>query len=234
MLNRAIIFVRRGAAYGIGHVGWAFAEDNDVFSAGAVENHGGGLHTSPKEMGFWARRTRDPITPMRARHYDEFKVIDLAQADPMGAKRVVAWVHQHAYEAFGRNCKDDAYDVLRAYGIQNLPVPAHHWEPNHWFNQVQGTHYQIDGDGVAPEDDKMKPAMSDAVEPDLDSLNDSPYLEEKPSAPTWRTSETEAFRAFQLAIEAALPMAVTANLRNQPPIQGLLGRLLRLLGLENR
>ena len=79
---------------------------------------------------------------------------------------------------------DDAYDVLRAYGAQQLPVPAHHWEPNHWFNQVQGVHYRIAEDGVAPEDDQMKPVVIGAIEPDLASLKDDSSAEETPVAPT--------------------------------------------------
>jgi len=233
MANRALIFVRRSGAYGIGHVGWGFVDDNGAFNVGAVENHSGGLHTSPSEMGFWTLRTRDPIAPMRDRHYDEFKLIDLVQADPLGAKQVVAWVKQQAYAALGRNCMDDAYDVLRAYGAQQLPVPAHHWEPNHWFNQVQGVHYHIVGDGVAPEDDTLKPAEIGAVEPDLASLNDASFAEETPVAPRWRTPESAEFHSFQAEMKAALPMRQADSRPQQSARSGLIIRLLRLLRFEN-
>jgi len=234
MANRAFIFVRRSGAYGIGHVGWAFTEENDIFTAGSVENHGGGLRTLPSEMDFWMLRTRDPIAPMRDRHYDEFKVIDLEQADPIGAKRVIFWVKQQVYATFGRNCMDDVYDVLRVYGVQQLPVPAQHWEPNHWFDQVQGAHYRIDDAGVAPEDDKMKPVMSSTVEPGLVRLEGSPDAEETPAAPTWRTPETEEAYTFQATLATVRSMPVVSSQSNQSATQGLLSRLMHLFGFEDR
>lgn len=129
---------------------------------------------------------------------------------------------------------DDAYDVLRAYGAQQLPVPAHHWEPNHWFNQVQGVHYRIAEDGVAPEDDQMKPVVIGAIEPDLASLKDDSSAEETPVAPAWRLPESAESHSFQAEMEAALPMLRADNRPQQSASPGLILRLLRLLRFENR
>jgi hypothetical protein len=233
-VNRAIVFLRRHAAHGIGHVGWAFADGADTFNAGAVENPRGTLHTPPAEMGFWTLRTRDPAEPMRARRYDEFKVIDVEQADPTFARRVVAWVRQQPYDVVGCNCMDVTYDVLRAYGVPHLPVPAHHWEPNHWFDHVPGSHYYIDGDGVRQEADRRQPAMIGTPKPDLDSpIVDQPP-EETPSVPAWRTPDTEEARIFQAAMLAAPLMPQASAHHNWLAIQTFLANLLRLLGIEHR
>ncbi len=70
MSDHAIVFVRRKAAYGLGHVGWAFTLNERLFNTGAVENHSGALFALSGRMGFWMTRTPDPIKAMRKRHYD--------------------------------------------------------------------------------------------------------------------------------------------------------------------
>lgn len=234
MTSRAIIFLRRHAAHGAGHVGWAFTDETDTFNAGAVENSRGTLHTPAAEIGLWSLRTRDPVEPMRARRYDEYKIIDVEQADPAYARSVVAWVRQQPYDIVGGNCMDFTYDVLRAYGIPQLPVPAHHWEPDHWFAHVSGTHYQIDATGVAQEDDHKRSAMIGTEEPDLESLSQDPPLEETPSVPAWRTPGTTAALAFQSDMVTAPPMPKANTAHNRPNFQTLLARLLRLLGIGRR
>lgn len=222
MVKRAIIFLRRHAAHGIGHVGWAFLEEKDTFNAGAIENPLGTLRTLPANMGFWTKRTRNPIKPMRTRRYDEFKVIELAQADPAYARRVVAWVRQQPYEIVHQNCMDATYDVLRAYGLTNLPVPAHHWEPNHWFDSIQGEHYRIDGKGVAVEDDHVHPIIIGAVEPDEESFEISSSSEppaEEPTVPTWRIPHTPEGIAFQAAMLTAPPMPAHKRYGRGPALQ---------------
>src|SRR5437773_10781009 len=92
MQAKAVVFLRRSGADGIGHVGWAFDNGDGTFTAGSIENPHHSLHTNRRKMGFWAVRARDPIVPMRDRRYHEFKVIDLAQGDQNAAIRVVKWV----------------------------------------------------------------------------------------------------------------------------------------------
>ncbi len=131
MATLAAVFVRRSGAHGAGHVGWCFAYGDDAFNAGSVENPQGTLFASPEDAGFWAVRIRDPLSPMRLRGYDEFKTFKLKQGRPFDALRIVLWVRRQGYDVFGRNCMDATYDILRTFGVQDLPVPARYWEPNH-------------------------------------------------------------------------------------------------------
>lgn len=222
MIYSAIIFVRRSGAYGIGHVGWAFTIDNHIFNAGSVENHSGGLVTPPDQMGFWTLETNDPIKPMRLRRYDEFKVLDVRSANPDYAQRVVAWVHKQAYEAIGRNCMDDTYDVLRAYGIDHLPVPSHIWEPNHWFNHIIGEHYHIEPDGIDRTADK-KPPEHEPMLSDLASLTADILAKLPPTPPTWRLPGTREANHFKAAVKL-VPWLPTKR-------KTLFGRSLRRLGI---
>ena len=203
MQAKAVVFLRRSGADGIGHVGWAFDNGDGTFTTGSIENPRHWLRTSPHEMGFWAVCARDPIIPMRDRRYNEFKVINLGQGDLNAATRVVKWVSQQPYAVVGHNCMNATYDVLRAYGVERLPVPAHHWEPNHWFDRVQAQHYQIDANGVRIESDAHGAATCGPADADVASLfaDDSSTI--KPLQPAWRTANTSAEREFQSALAAA-------------------------------
>ena len=71
----AVIFVRRRATYGIGHVGWGFlilsgerrrtdailTGDGNLWEIGAVENHRGWLITPPLKDGYWCKKTSEPL-----------------------------------------------------------------------------------------------------------------------------------------------------------------------------
>ncbi|MEZ4861629.1 MAG: hypothetical protein R3C14_09990 [Caldilineaceae bacterium] len=187
MLYQALVFVRRNAAYGIGHVGWAFTLSEGIFNAGAVENHHGGLITPSSRMGFWMLHTYDPTAPMRKRRYTEFKVIQLEEADPATAEGVARWVGAQAYEFIGRNCMDDTYDVLRTYGVKNLPPPATHWEPNYWFDAIAGDHFSIKDKGFI-----RHPTV------------DTPPVHVMPA---WRQANAPESEALQMSIHATPPMA---------------------------
>src|SRR5690349_1767561 len=69
MLAKAVVFLRRSGADGIGHVGWAFDNADGTFTTGSIENPRHTFYTNPHDMGFWVVRVRDPISPMRARRY---------------------------------------------------------------------------------------------------------------------------------------------------------------------
>jgi hypothetical protein len=231
MDNLALVFLRRSAAHGIGHVGWAFAEDMEMFLAGAVENPHGTVVTAPADMGFWIIRTQDPINPMRTRRYNEFKVLDVTQGDPSYARHVAAWVRQQPYKVIGCNCMDAAYDILRAYGASKLPPPAHYWEPDHWFDHVAGNHYRITGEGIVAEDDAAPPVVFTPELPDSASLNTDHLLTDVPSAPDWRVPGSEAALAFQAALQAVSPPP-PADMRAPRPLPStFMAKLRRWLGL---
>lgn len=227
----AVVFVRRSGARGIGHVGWAFDCGDGTFNAGSVENPRHTLRTPPVNMGFWTIRTADPIDPMRKRSYDEFKLITLDQGDPAYAWQVVAWVSQQPYEVIGRNCMDVTYDVLRALGVAHLPVPAHHWEPNHWFNHVHGQHYRIDADDVTLESDGHRPTLIGPVLPDREILIDRPLAGVTPAVPRWRIANTPEWHEFQAAMAAAPPMPAAKTRSCEAAHVRIVDKIRRVLGI---
>ncbi|HEY9180534.1 MAG TPA: hypothetical protein VIO32_07425 [Candidatus Baltobacteraceae bacterium] len=136
---RAAVFIRYHSGDGFGHVAWAFETGDGRVDAGSVENHSGHLFTPASKMGFWNGMFDDPVAPMRAHGYDDLKWIDVPDADPLLAYRTVLWIEHEAYKALHRNCEDDAYDVLRAFGVKDLAPPSFMWFPKSWFRRFRGT-----------------------------------------------------------------------------------------------
>ena len=136
---RAAAFIRYHSGDGFGHIGWAFDFDLPQASAGSVENHSGHLFTPATKMGFWSEFTGDPVAPMRQHKYDDLKYVDLPNGDPVLAYRTVLWIKNNGYRAWFRNCEDDVYDVLRAYGVTDLAPPSLIWFPKTWFRRFRGT-----------------------------------------------------------------------------------------------
>jgi len=48
------------------------------------------------------------------------------------------WISRQPYVILGRNCLDDVYDVMRAYGVPKLPTPQHDIIPDRWFELLPG------------------------------------------------------------------------------------------------
>jgi hypothetical protein len=231
MEAKAVVFLRRSGADGIGHVGWAFDNGDGTFTAGSIENPRHTFYTKPRAMGFWMVCARDPILPMRARRYREFKVLDLGQTDRSSALRVVKWVSRQPYEVIGHNCMNATYDVLRAFGADDLPVPAHHWEPNHWFDHVRGQHYRIDAEDVQIEAEGRHAAAIGPAQPDVESLFSGAPEAIEPLQPAWRTENTPAWREFRAALTAAPRMPQPSCHRHMPTRARLLERIRQLLRL---
>lgn len=141
---RAAAFIRYHSGDGFGHVGWAFDAASGLVNAGSVENHSGHIFTPATKMGFWNGEFADAAVPMRAHGYDDVKWIDVPNADAVLAYRTVLWIKHNAYRVLHRNCEDDVYDVLRAYGVQNLPLPMLHWFPRTWFHRFRGNLAHVD------------------------------------------------------------------------------------------
>ena len=227
-MMRALVFVRRTGADGAGHVGWAFDCGDGTFNVGSIENPHHSLRTQPARMGFWAIEGRDPIEPMRQRAYTHFKLIEVDDSRPTFARQVVAWLGARPYDMFGHNCMNATYDVLRAYGVAPLPAPAHHWEPNHWFDHIQGREYRIDSQNVIAEGQIGKRSVDLFALPDAASLSDELPSDITPAQPSWRTPETPEWHALQRDMAAALAMPPTA--RRQHRSQGLLSYIWHWLG----
>lgn len=232
MIYQAIVFVRRHSAYGVGHVGWAFLLNARLFNTGAVENHKGGLFTPSAGMGFWMVHAADPIVPMRKKRYNEFKVIDVDQGDPQTATGVVHWVSRQAYEAIGRNCMDDTYDVLRAYGVEKLPPPARHWIPNYWFDMLGGTHFRIQNKGIIRLAGSGQPAISGGLLQDGASLHLATYPKPSPIKPVWRDLTTADSNHLQTSIQTAPPMPIIHKRYGPKPLLLFWFHFLQWLGLK--
>jgi hypothetical protein len=138
---QAAAFIRYHSGKGFGHVGWAFDFDPSVphANAGSVENHSGHFFTPATQMGFWTAFSPDPTEHMRKRQYDDVKYLDIPGGDPILAYRTVLWIKDNAYRAWLRNCEDDVYDVLRAFGVTDLTPPSRAWFPKTWFARFRGT-----------------------------------------------------------------------------------------------
>lgn len=143
-MMKAGAFVRYRSGDGAGHVAWAFDVDANHSVAGSVENHSGHIFTPATQMGFWGGVFGDPVDPMRSREYDDGKWIPVERPRPLDAYRTMLWIEHQAYRAVRRNCEDDVYDVLRSYGVKNLPPPMWHWFPRGWFRALHGTQTPVE------------------------------------------------------------------------------------------
>lgn len=143
--RRAIVFVRRTAADGFGHIAWAFEWMNGWFNTGSVENIVMKPFTNPEEMGFWSTHTLDPIAKMQKQEhpYDEYKIFLVPQPRPKDAWKTVIWESQEPYSVVHHNCCDVVYEILRAYGSTELIDPAKEYVPNDWYDALPGTSYTI-------------------------------------------------------------------------------------------
>jgi hypothetical protein len=189
--GRAAVFVRYRSGDGAGHVGWAFDyAPPKLIDAGSVENHTGGIHMDASHDDFWTELSDDPVACMRKNQYDDVKYIDIEDADPVCAYQTVLWIEKHAYTAVLRNCLDDVYDVLRAYGIEDLEWPSHDWFPKNWFAHFRGTQRPVAE--FAWNEGRTEGGTRNSDLPDPDSL--------EPHAPDWRNPFNAVFSLFRLQL----------------------------------
>lgn len=213
MFNAAV-FVRRSGAFGLGHIGWAFALDASLFDDGSVENPAGTPYTPPSEDGFWqcnvsAAAFVGPFVPLG---YDHYKTLTAPNPDPAFAQQVVSWISTQPYFVIGRNCMDDVYDVLRAFGLRNLPVPAIEVIPNWWFDALPGPPVPVSRKSGAwlygP-----KPPKSAIQESSLPRISPRSSIAAPSFPPPWRTPGTTEFAELQrqLSQPARKPRPTSAN-----------------------
>jgi hypothetical protein len=156
-IGAAVIFVRRSATAGIGHVGWGFlvhageggtlslVGDGNVWEIGAVENHRGWLITPPLEDGYWRERTAQPLRSVASRDYDHYKVARVDKPNVEAAVEAERAVRRRPYMAAVSNCMNDVYEILTAYGVERLPNPHHlsNWLPNAWYDHIGAAEFAI-------------------------------------------------------------------------------------------
>ncbi len=143
--RRAVVFVRRPAADGLGHIAWGFEWMNGWFNVGAVENLKSKPFANPVDMDFWSTHTLDPVATMQHQEYpyDEYKLFFVSQPRPKDAWKTVIWESQQPYSFVHHNCCDVAYEILRTYGCTQLLDPAKEFAPNDWYDALPGRSYAI-------------------------------------------------------------------------------------------
>jgi uncharacterized membrane protein HdeD (DUF308 family) len=200
--RRAIVFVRRPGANGLGHIAWAFEWHNGWFNAGSVENATGKPYARPEEMGFWAMHTLDPVAAMQKQSstYDEYKLFYVSQPRPKEAWKTVVWESRQSYFALRHNCNDVSYDVLRAYGTTGLLDPAQEHVPNDWYDALPGRSYTIAEHPVIPVQ-LHKMSQRELATREIE-LTIPPHIKGAP--PPWRMRGWRAWEELTLAWDKML------------------------------
>jgi hypothetical protein len=183
---KAAAFVRYHSGDGAGHVAWAFEVEGPFAVCGSVENHSGHVFTPATAMGYWDALGTDPVREMRERSYDDVKWIDVPNANPIAAYSTMLWIKTQAYFAIHRNCEDDVYDVMRAYGVKNLPPPLLHWFPKGWFRALPGDDVTSVTANVSRVEGTPPPHISQKL------------VRAKPKRPTWRQPLHPHFHLLKL------------------------------------
>jgi uncharacterized membrane protein HdeD (DUF308 family) len=150
--HRAVIFVRRSAANGLGHIAWGFEWLNGWFNVGAVENLKQKFFANPTDMDFWATHTLDPLRTIqqRAYPYNEYKLFFVPEPRPKDAWKTVIWESRQPYSLVHHNCCDVAYEILCTYGCRELLDPAKEFIPNDWYDALPGRSYSIAASPAIP------------------------------------------------------------------------------------
>jgi hypothetical protein len=202
MFNAAA-FVRRTGAFGLGHVGWAFALDANTFDDGSVENPAGTPYTPPSEDGFWECSVSATafVGPFVLGEYDHYKTLTAPNPDPACDLKVVNWISTQPYVVIGQNCMDDVYDILRAFGVPALPVPAFEVIPNWWFDALPGNPVPV----------SIKPGAwlygpnGPGKQREVPRIGPRPSIGHPAVPPPWRTPGTNGFAVFQRQIAQPMP-----------------------------
>ncbi len=123
---------------------------------------------------------------MKLRAYDAFKLFEIPTGAPDQADKTVAWVGTQPYLVIFRNCMDDTYDVLRSYGIPDLPLPMLEITPNRWFDQLSPA--------VQPVTAQALQAAGLVPASHVEGLR--AQVAAQPEAPSWRTPGTSDWQDF--------------------------------------
>jgi hypothetical protein len=193
---RAAVYVRYHSGDGFGHVAWAFDWSPHLVSVGAVENHSGAFDTPAARMGFWNAFTPDPTPRMGELLYDDVKYVDLDEVRPVKAYRVALWIKNQPFRAIHRNCLDDTYDVLRAYGVRHLDPPSRDLIPKEWFKRFPGTLAHV-SDFRWDENRTVAPPFNEKQARGLEPVEGNPNIL-KPLRPSWRRPWHPKFHLLNL------------------------------------
>lgn len=153
-MPNALVFINPNIPLNAGHIGWAFKLSNGNYTYGSKEIAGQISVPNGEPNGMFVKTAsfEQMKTDMKAggtqgpsKHpifqYMSFKQLFTADADPAAARTAADAAFNDGYGLFGNNCMDNAYRVLKAYGLSDeaLPNPGHlpNWVPNSWYSQIK-------------------------------------------------------------------------------------------------
>lgn len=122
-----------------GHVGWGFELPNGTWWFGANE---GNTLLFPSKTWFhdasWASMLATFIGggPYHNTGYTRYRCVTVPASNPSAAEEVAISESNEPYKIPLADCESQAYNVLRSYGVRNLPDDATVWFPNDWFNDL--------------------------------------------------------------------------------------------------
>lgn len=145
MKGEAYVFRRPSGAKHLGHVGWGFLYEpaNKIYCFGGTENikslpfiKPGGNNDAWISTGSF----QNMLTKMKSGHngafgYTDYKRKFIEPIYPQNAYRIGDSKKKAGYAVTGtpgNNCADQAYDILKAYGV-TLPLLQIFPLPNSWF-----------------------------------------------------------------------------------------------------
>jgi hypothetical protein len=183
-MGRVIVVRRQASAYGLGHVGWAYQQNDGSWMCGATENPANSLGGVGDQKGFWAKQYDRQYVPRvfgatrvlpsgTCAPYDDYKIITTGRADSSDALSKACWCKVQPFYVPGRDCLDDDYDILTTYGA-DLPLPIIAF-PNAWFDLISSRALPVPPPGRRP-----IPATEPTSVPG--------------SAPLWRRPDTDEGR----------------------------------------
>ncbi len=205
--RRAVVFVRRAAADGLGHIAWGFEWMNGWFNVGSVENLKSRPFADPQDMDFWSTHTLNPVATIQNREYpyDEYKLFFVTQPHPKDAWKTVIWESQQPYSFVHHNCCDVTYEVLCTYGCTQVLDPAKEYVPNDWYDALPGASYAIAVHPAIPVS-LHKQSLREIATREI-SLAIPSRL--KGSPPPWRTGRWRAWEELTLVWEMMIGHVLT-------------------------
>lgn len=135
----------------VGHVGWGFELTGGDWEFGANEGPRWSTLISKTwyAIGTWqqmlnAFRYADHFHT--AGYYTQYKcaTVNTRSANIATAGQVVGGEYNQTYYPPTHDCESQAYNVLAAYGVHNLPsdIAFRNWtSPNHWFSGLTGARF---------------------------------------------------------------------------------------------
>lgn len=139
----AIIAIRPNDVFGLEHIGVGYQNSNGNYFCGAVEGKNN-LNIAPgDDNGAWIKAYQDiegVKGAFRSRGYSSIKVISVDITNPENAGSVIQNFATRGYNLANNNCLTATDEVLRAYGVRDLPNPT---TPNEYYNQISGAEYDL-------------------------------------------------------------------------------------------